>query len=109
MKITKKITSVEEVELSLPAYFKKEFTYYKITSENTGLDISVWGENAVMIKKLRYEYEVQEAICYTPTTEQEFNEALNVALALTATIAESAIEPTLQAEHSYLITNNQEF
>lgn len=108
MKITKKVTTVEEVELSLPAYFKREFTMFKITSEKSGLDVSIWGENAAMIKKMRYEHEVEEAISLTPATEHEFNNFLANALDLAANLADE-IAPKMQAEHSHLFINEQKF
>lgn len=107
MKITKQVRQIVEVELSLPAYFKKGYSFYKITSPNSGVEVSVWDNiNSMQINSVNYKYRVEEIIDYEPCTIDDFNNAFSSALEMAAKLAEKHIEQPLQAEHSYLITEN---
>ncbi len=109
MKITKQVTTVttEEVEITLPAYFKQDYTMYKVINESEMYEICLWSSIKHMaIRKQTFEHDVRKAINYEPITEHEFNNFLANALDLAANLADEAT-PKMNAEHSHLFINEQ--
>lgn len=75
MKITKKTTIEEQLEISLPAYYKSKTGYfhYKIYSEENCLCVY---ENEIGIKHAGLPFNIESV----PSTENEFLEAYNKTL-----------------------------
>lgn len=74
MKITIEKTQKVEVEISFPYYTKDAYHYFKFIDEYTCVSLYL-GIDAFTISKTVF---LNYAVSYTPSSEQEFNEKLQI-------------------------------
>lgn len=75
MKIKKQNTTVEEIEIQLPAYFKNNDDYFKIHEDET-VDLLAGGKNNCLMIMDYPNRTKDEIATYTPITEHEWLTAL---------------------------------
>lgn len=76
MKIQKNLpVQTEEIEIQLPAYFKKNDYYYKVNEDEKVSMIHAHPSNMLILTQAGGE-PVEKVVTKTPITEQEWNEAL---------------------------------
>lgn len=82
IKIKTTVTESRQVEkeISLPFYSKKDGTFYKVSSENSGVRVTARNNLGMMWNLSEYEFHSENIFEMTPCTEQEFNEAFEKAL-----------------------------
>lgn len=84
MKIKKIIKSEEEVEISLPAFRKNGHNVYKIVSEELCINVWLLGESFAISTAHR----PPDVVHYDEATEEEFEEALHVAVSRAAQLSQ---------------------
>jgi hypothetical protein len=80
MKIIKKITTVEvqEIDIELPVYFKKDSSFYKINEDETIDTFSIQNQSAFFIEK-HYD-SIETVINYESATQEEWWNGLKICL-----------------------------